>query len=109
MLPDLSDFHSPHFLWGLLLVPVLLLWAWRERLSRAALRFSAAHWLARQGRGLRTYLLPLMPLMRAVAVAAAIIALARPQSRDVRVRDLSVEGIDIVVALGLSTSMEAGD
>ncbi len=109
MLPDLNDFHSPHFLWGLLLVPVLLWWAWRERRSRAALRFSAAHVLAGQSRGLRTYLLPLLPLLRVLAVAAAIVALARPQSRDSRVRDSSVEGIDIVVALDLSTSMEAGD
>ncbi|WP_309888452.1 VWA domain-containing protein [Archangium sp.] len=109
MLPDLNDFHSPHFLWGLLLVPVLLWWAWRERRSRAALRFSAAHVLAGQSRGLRTYLLPLLPLLRVLAVVAAIVALARPQSRDSRVRDSSVEGIDIVVALDLSTSMEAGD
>jgi Ca-activated chloride channel family protein len=103
------EFHSPHYLWGLLLVPVLLWWAWRERRARVALRFSAAHVLARQGRGLRTYLLPLLPLLRVAAVALALIALARPQSRDARVRDLSVEGIDIVVALDLSTSMEAGD
>jgi len=108
MLPDLA-FHNPEYLWGLLLVPVLLAWAWRERRSRAALRFSAAHVLARQGRGVRTYLLPLLPFLRVFAVAAAIVALARPQSRDARVRDLSVEGIDIVVALDLSTSMEAGD
>jgi len=109
MLPDLNDFHSPHFLWGLLLVPVLLWWAWRERRSRAALRFSAAHVFGRSRRGFRTYLLPLLPLLRAAAVTAAILAIARPQGRDSRVRDLSVEGIDIVVALDLSTSMEAGD
>ncbi len=103
------EFHSPQYLWGLLLVPILLGWAWRERRARATLRFSAAHVLGRQGRGVRTYLLPVLPLLRVAAVALALIALARPQSRDVRVRDLSVEGIDIVVALDLSTSMEAGD
>jgi Ca-activated chloride channel family protein len=108
MLPDLA-FHSPEALWGLLIVPVLLYQAWRERHRRAVLRFSAAHVFAHQGRGLRAYLLPVLPLLRIVAVAAAIIAIARPQSRDARVRDLSVEGIDIVVALDLSTSMEAGD
>ncbi|MFL5346889.1 MAG: vWA domain-containing protein [Hyalangium sp.] len=102
-------FHSPQALWGLLLVPVLLYQAWRERRRRAVLRFSAAHILAQQGRGLRTYLLPLLPLLRVVAVAAALIAIARPQVRDARVKDLNVEGIDIVVALDLSTSMEAGD
>ncbi|XXF76517.1 VWA domain-containing protein [Myxococcaceae bacterium GXIMD 01537] len=108
MPPNLA-FHSPEALWGLLLVPVLLYQAWRERRSRAVLRFSAAHVFARQGRGLRVYLLPLLPLLRVAAVAAAVIAIARPQARDSRVRDLSVEGIDIVVALDLSTSMEAGD
>jgi len=108
-MPPVPAFHNPEFLWGLLLVPVLLGWAWRERRSRAVLRFSAAHVLARQGRGLRTYMLPLLPFMRVFAVAAAVVALARPQSRDARVRDSSVEGIDIVVALDLSTSMEAGD
>jgi Ca-activated chloride channel homolog len=106
---DLAAFHDPVYLLGLLLVPVLLVWAWLERRARAPLRFSAAHVLARQGRGLRTYLLPLLPLLRVLAVATAVVALARPQSRDVRTRDLSVEGIDIVVALDLSTSMEAGD
>lgn len=102
-------FHSPQALWGLLLVPLLLAQAWRERRRRAVLRFSAAHVFAKQGRGLRTYLLPLLPLMRVIAVAAAVIAIARPQVRDQRVKDLNVEGIDIVVALDLSTSMEAGD
>jgi Ca-activated chloride channel family protein len=108
MPPNLA-FHSPEALWGLLLVPVLLFGAWRERRTRAVLRFSAAHVFAQQGRGLRSYLLPLLPLLRVAAVAFACIALARPQTRDSRVRDLSVEGIDIVVALDLSTSMEAGD
>ncbi|QSQ23983.1 VWA domain-containing protein [Pyxidicoccus parkwayensis] len=108
-MPPLPTFNNPEALWGLLLVPLLLVQAWRERRARATLRFSAAHVFARNGKGLRTYLLPLLPLIRAVAVAAAVLAIARPQARDSRVRDLSVEGIDIVVALDLSTSMEAGD
>ncbi|HLL03479.1 MAG TPA: VWA domain-containing protein [Myxococcaceae bacterium] len=108
MLPELA-FHSPEALWGLLLVPVLMYQAWRENRRRATLRFSAAHVFLRQGRGLRAYLLPVLPVLRIFAVTAAIVAIARPQSRDARVRDLSVEGIDVVVALDLSTSMEAGD
>ncbi|MCP3103298.1 VWA domain-containing protein [Myxococcus sp. K15C18031901] len=108
-MPPLPAFNNPEALWGLLLVPLMLIQAWRERRARAALRFSAAHVFARSGKGLRTYLLPLLPLLRAAAVAAAVLAIARPQVRDSRVRDLSVEGIDIVVALDLSTSMEAGD
>jgi Ca-activated chloride channel homolog len=65
--------------------------------------------LAKQGRGLRPYLLPLLPVLRVLALGCALIALARPQERDARVRDQSVEGIDIMIALDLSNSMEAAD
>jgi Ca-activated chloride channel family protein len=108
MLPDAS-FHSPWLFALLGVVPLVLLWAWLERRTRAVLRFSAAHVFARHRRGLRPYLLPLLPALRVAGIALAVVALARPQTRDVRVRDLSVEGIDIVVALDLSTSMEAAD
>ncbi|AKQ64341.1 BatA (aerotolerance operon) [Myxococcus hansupus] len=108
-MPPLPAFNNPEALWGLLLVPLLLWQAWRERRTRATLRFSAAHVFLQGGRGFRAYLLPLLPLLRVAAVTAAVLAIARPQVRDSRVRDLSVEGIDIVVALDLSTSMEAGD
>ena len=109
MFTDLT-FHNPEVLWLLLLVPASLWWAHVQRRSRAVLRFSATHVLAREGRrGARAYLHRALPLVRAAAIALAVVALARPQSRDARVRDLSVEGIDIVVALDLSTSMEAAD
>ena len=108
MLPDAS-FHSPWMFALLGAVPLVLLWAWLERRTRAVLRFSAAHVFARHRRGPRPFLLPVLPALRVVGIALAAIALARPQTRDARIRDLSVEGIDIVVALDLSTSMEAAD
>jgi Ca-activated chloride channel family protein len=102
-------FHSPQLLWLLVLAPLSLLWAYAQRKRRAVLRFSATHVFARQRKGLRVYLAWLPPVLRAFGIALAVVALARPQVRDSRVRDLSVEGIDIVIALDLSTSMEAGD
>jgi Ca-activated chloride channel family protein len=102
-------FHNPHALWLLLLVPLLGAWEWRQRKRRIVLRFSTAHVFSRFGHGIRPRLLFILPVLRLLAIAGAAIALARPQSRDARLRDLSVEGIDIVVALDLSTSMEAGD
>jgi Ca-activated chloride channel homolog len=108
MLTNLQ-FHDPWALWGLLLVPVLIWWGWREKRTRAVLRFSAAHVFARTGRGVRPYFLWVLPTLRIAAFVLAVIALARPQRVDARLRDLSVEGIDIVIALDLSTSMEAGD
>jgi Ca-activated chloride channel family protein len=103
-------FHNPRVLWLLLLIPlVIVAQVWERRRPGAVLRFSAAHVFARGLRGFRPALLPLLPGLQALALALAIVALARPQIPDARVRDLSVEGIDIVIALDLSTSMEAGD
>jgi Ca-activated chloride channel homolog len=106
---DPSSFHSPQYLWLLLAVPAILAWAWVERRKRAVLRFSAASQIFKQGRGIRPYFLWVLPTLRIGAFAFAVIALARPQERDSRVKDLSVEGIDIMIALDLSTSMEAAD
>ncbi len=106
---DLQLFHSPQALWLLLAVPFILGWAFIERKRRAVLRFSAAGALVAGGRGLRPWLTWLLPAMRALGVSLAIVALARPQERDARVRDLSVEGIDIMIAFDLSTSMEVAD
>jgi len=108
MIPGLQ-FHSPELLWGLLAVPAVLAAAAYHRRKRAVLRFPGAAALATGGRGLRAWLVPLLPVLQATALAAAVVALARPQARDAQIKDLSVEGIDIVVALDLSTSMEAGD
>ena len=109
-MPPGLQFHNPELLWGLLAVPGVLLAAASHRRKRAVLRFPGTTvYAAAGGRGLRTWLVPLLPVLHAVALAAAVVALARPQARDAQVKDLSVEGIDIVVALDLSTSMEAGD
>jgi len=106
---SLSLFANWRWLGLLVLVPAFIAWAFVERRKRAVLRFSAAAQLFEQGRGWRPHLLWLLPVMRVLAFIFAVIALARPQERDSRTRDLSVEGIDIMIALDLSTSMEAAD
>jgi len=108
MLPDLL-WHDPRALWLLLLVPVVGFLSWREQRRRAALRFSATQVLAAGPRGARARLQSLLPVLRMAALVLAVLALARPQTHGARTRDLSVEGIDIVIALDLSTSMEAVD
>jgi Ca-activated chloride channel family protein len=105
----LSGYHTPLAFLALAFVPIALVWVWLEKRTRAVLRFSAATLLAKQGRGLRAYLTWLPPVMRVLAFVMAVVALARPQERDSKVRDASVEGIDIMIALDLSTSMEAAD
>jgi len=106
--PDLS-FHSPQALWLLLLAPLLIWRAVRERRRRAVLRFPLAHALVGKPRGVRTWALGILPVLQVAALVMCVLALARPQTRDARLRDHTVEGIDIVIALDLSTSMEAAD
>jgi Ca-activated chloride channel family protein len=108
MLPDLV-WHDPRAFWLLLLVPVVGVLGLAEQRRRAALRFSATRLLAQGPKGWRASVLGLLPLLRMGALVLAVVALARPQTHGARTRDLSVEGIDIIIALDLSTSMEAGD
>ena len=63
---------------------------------RAVARIGWARWLA------------LLPALRFVAIVLGVLALARPQSANVR-ESADVEGIDIVFALDLSNSMRATD
>lgn len=94
-------FESPWML--LLLLPLAALVAWRFK-ERVRLRFSstataaaiAATWRSRLGR------LPLV--LRTVALAALVIALARPQHGTERVRDVS-QGIAIAMVVDRSSSM----
>ena len=102
-------FHNPKVLWLLLALPLLIAWWILEGRTRAVFRFSGTGPLAAVGPGWRAHCVRYLPLLRLAAVALVILALARPQERDEKARDLSVEGIDIVIALDLSTSMEAGD
>lgn len=104
-----AGYQQPLAFLALGVVPVMLLVFWLERRTRAVLRFSATTLLAKQGRGMRSYLTWLLPLMRLTALVMAVVALARPQEQDSKIRDASVEGIDIMIALDLSTSMEAAD
>ena len=97
-----------HPLVFLLLLPwaALLIRQWRSR-SRAAVSWSSTEGL-RRGRSIRV-LLGFLPFwLRAIGVAALIVALARPQRVDSE-QVVSSEGIDLVLALDVSGSMEALD
>jgi Ca-activated chloride channel family protein len=102
-------FGHPWMLLGLLLVPLLIAWwMWRYRKQEAALQHSSIAFLKDVKKTLRQRLRWTPYALRVIAVGAIIIALARPQSR-LSHEEISVEGIDIVLALDLSGSMLAED
>jgi Ca-activated chloride channel homolog len=97
-------FASPLTLLLLLTLPALYL-ASQYRRRGAALRFSTGHIVRVAGTSTRQRLAPLLPALRFVALALFIIALARPQQGQERVRDLS-KGIAIEMVLDRSGSMK---
>ena len=69
---------------------------------------TAVHFLKRDTKSYKNYLIHLPFLLRVVALSMLIIVLARPQSTN-RWQNTEVEGIDIMLAMDVSTSMLARD
>jgi Ca-activated chloride channel family protein len=99
------EFGSPWVLLLLLLLPAW--WLWRRRRRPAAIVFSRVGVLAngpRAGRGIARALL----VARNLVLVGLIIALARPRSAG-RAEQSTTEGINIVIAFDISSSMLAED
>jgi Ca-activated chloride channel family protein len=94
--------------WALVLLALLpLWWLWRRRHSPGAIVFSRTEVLARGPRAGRLIVRAIF-VLRNVALAALIIALARPRT-GARVENVTTSGINIVLAIDLSSSMLAED
>lgn len=105
---DMS-FANPNFLWLLLVIPVIIGWYIFKNIYRAnALLISAPAVFNGFRPSAKTYFQHLPFLFRCLAVAALVIALARPQSKH-SWQDVRTEGIDIVLAVDISASMLAKD
>jgi len=103
-------FEYPRLLW-LLCIPALLvcLYLFRELTGRQPhFRVSSLHpWLS-SGRTPLAALRHLPFLLRTLALVMIIIAIARPRSSE-QMEKVDTEGIDIVMAMDVSTSMLARD
>ena len=102
-------FAHPWVLLFLVLVPLMAVWyVWRYRKQNAALQFSNIGLFRGARKTFRQRTRPVLYVLRVVAVAALVVALARPQSKMSR-QEMKVEGIDIVLAMDVSGSMLAED
>jgi Ca-activated chloride channel family protein len=103
------SFANPNFLWLLLLLPAFIAWYVIKTMYRSNfLLIPVTSWLKGYKSGAKIYLQHLPFLMRCIAMAALIIALARPQSKH-SWQDVRTEGIDIMLAVDISASMLAKD
>jgi Ca-activated chloride channel family protein len=98
-------FHSQ---WAFaLLIPLVLVLVWfflQRRRKTPTLQVASVKILKEISTTGRTQLMHLPVILKALGIAIAIYALARPQEMNTKVRK-NVEGIDIVIALDVSDSM----
>ncbi len=99
----------PYFLWLLLIVPVYIAWyVWKQKGMQASLKISTLKGFAQAPKSSKVYLRHLLFVFRVLSIILLIIVLARPQSSN-SYRNEITEGIDIVMALDISSSMLAED
>lgn len=102
------QFANPGFFWLLLALPLALAWYFlKRRKQQAALRLPATNRFPKNQ--LLPRLQPVLLVLRLVALGFIIVAMARPQTRDVSTRTKTTQGIDIVMAIDVSSSMLARD
>jgi Ca-activated chloride channel homolog len=102
-------FKNPEYFYLLLvIVPIMLWYIFRQRRNTASIRISTTAPFIKAPGTIRHYLRHIVFLLRLLSVVAVIIVLARPQSSS-RWENVTTEGIDIVIALDISTSMLAKD
>ena len=102
-------FANPNFLWLLLLLPLAFvghLFTWKKKQS--VLKISSLSGF--QGfSSLWSKVYPFLFGLRLTAMGLLVLAIARPQTVDVSTRTKTNKGIDIVMAIDVSSSMLAQD
>ncbi len=103
------DFANPEYLYLLLLiVPVITWYIWRDRKAHASIQVSTLKSLKKAPKTYKFYFRHVLIVLRVLAIAFLVIALARPQSSN-DWKNVSSEGIDIIMSLDISSSMLAQD
>ena len=101
----MTSWASPWACLILLPLAAIVAWAWWARRQRTAtLQFSSLAGFLKVHRGYRAQLSWLPIAVKVVALILAILALARPQKADTKIKR-NVEGIDIMVVYDISDSM----
>ena len=103
------EFANPKILWLLAVIPLwVAYYVWRSMQGGATIVISSTDPLRRAPRTIRYYLQHLPAMLRVCALVLLIVAAARPQTIEHNAKT-ETEGIDIVLAMDVSTSMLARD
>ena len=103
------EFAHPGFFWLLIFIPIMVAYyIWREQKLQGYLSVSAVKGFSLPVKSIIPKLRHSGIVLRSLAVAALIVALARPQS-SLSWQNSTTEGIDIMIASDISGSMLAED
>ena len=102
-------FANPDYLWLLLALPLLVGWyVFTRKKSQAVLKISSLNGFRAKSSFL-AQLQPALFVLRILSLVLIVMALGRPQTMDVSTRTRTNKGIDIVMAIDISSSMLAQD
>jgi len=106
---DGIEFAHAVFFWLFIIIPLMVAYyIWREQKLQGTLNVSAVRGFAVREKSLLPGLRHSAIVLRSLAIAALVIALARPQS-SLSWQNTTTEGIDIMIASDISGSMLAED
>ena len=102
-------FANPDYLWLLLSLPLLVGWyVFTRKKSQAVLKIPSLNGFRAKSSFL-AQLQPALFVLRILSLVLIVMALGRPQTMDVSTRTRTNKGIDIVMAIDISSSMLAQD
>ena len=102
------SFLNPYFFWLFLLLPLMIFWeVFSHKSKQAKLKLPTIKKIKQKT--IRVYLRPILFIFRLIALSLLIIAIARPQVSQVSIKSKTNKGIDIVMAIDVSSSMLAQD
>jgi len=102
-------FVSPGFFYLFIIIPFLIVWyVFTEKNQKPKLQVSTLEPLIQTKTSAKQIFRHILFVLRILLISTIIVILARPQST-LSHKEVKTEGIDIVVALDISTSMEAKD
>ncbi len=103
------SFKNPEFFYlFLLLIPMIAWYIWKQKKAGASIQFSSDMGFARIPMSWKYYFRHSVFVLFLMSMSMLIVVLARPQSSN-SWQNVTTEGIDIVIALDISSSMLAMD
>ncbi|MDP2891250.1 MAG: VWA domain-containing protein [Bacteroidota bacterium] len=103
------SYNNPEFFYLLLvLLPMIAWYIWKQKKAGASIQFSSDMGLALIPKSWKYYFRHSVFVLQILSLSLLIVALARPQSSN-SWSNVTTQGIDIVIALDISSSMLAMD